>query len=191
MSTAKRAIWARTDFESDNDARTLNRRELSGHLLTFGLAVPAVLTMAAAQSATAVPASGIAANGPERNVKFRDGTVVTALGQGSARLGQGARRCSSRQYIFLFAERLRFVVVCYRFAMAGAFLFLHRSGRGAAAIGNATLTTYSVLAVTLRARAAFANATTAPRPGRAPPRRSAPRARRSSQSRRSPECRAP
>jgi diketogulonate reductase-like aldo/keto reductase len=44
--------------------------------------------MAAAPSAAA-PASGITANAPGRTVKLHDGTVVPALGQGSARLGQG------------------------------------------------------------------------------------------------------
>ena len=45
--------------------------------------------MAASPSAVAAPASDVAANGPERTVKFHDGVVVPALGQGSARLGQG------------------------------------------------------------------------------------------------------
>jgi hypothetical protein len=67
---------------------TLNRRELPGYFLTFSLAVPTLVTMAAAPSAAA-PASGIAANAPGRTVKFHDGTVVPALGQGSARLGKG------------------------------------------------------------------------------------------------------
>ena len=66
---------------------TLNRRELSGYFLTFGLAVPTVATMATGPSAAAAP--GIAANAPGRTVKLHDGTVVVALGQGSARLGQG------------------------------------------------------------------------------------------------------
>ena len=44
---------------------------------------------AAALSAAAAPVGGIAAKGSERTVKFRDGAVVPALGQGSARLGQG------------------------------------------------------------------------------------------------------
>ena len=66
---------------------TLNRRELSGYFLTFGLAVPTVATMATGPSAAAAP--GIAANAPGRTVKLHDGTVVPALGQGSARLGQG------------------------------------------------------------------------------------------------------
>jgi diketogulonate reductase-like aldo/keto reductase len=72
-----------------NGSRRLNRRELTGCFLTFGLAVPTLATMATGPSAAAAPASGIAANGPERTVKFRDGIVVPALGQGSARLGQG------------------------------------------------------------------------------------------------------
>jgi diketogulonate reductase-like aldo/keto reductase len=45
--------------------------------------------MAASPSAVAAPASDVAANEPGRTVKFKDGTVVPALGQGSARLGQG------------------------------------------------------------------------------------------------------
>jgi len=66
------------------DARTLNRRELSERLLTFSLAVPTIVTMAAAPSAGAAPATA-----PNGTVKFHDGAVVPALGQGSARLGQG------------------------------------------------------------------------------------------------------
>ena len=72
-----------------NDPKTLNRRELTGYFLTFSLAVPTVVTIAAAPSTAAASPSDVAANGPERTVKFRDGTVVPALGQGSARLGQG------------------------------------------------------------------------------------------------------
>jgi diketogulonate reductase-like aldo/keto reductase len=69
--------------------RRLSRRELTRYFLTFSLAVPTVVTMAASPSAVAAPASDVAANGPERTVKFHDGVVVPALGQGSARLGQG------------------------------------------------------------------------------------------------------
>jgi hypothetical protein len=69
--------------------RRLSRRELTGYLLTFSLAVPTIVTMAASPSAVAAPASDVAANGPERTVKFHDGVVGPALGQGSARLGQG------------------------------------------------------------------------------------------------------
>ena len=72
-----------------DDPGSLNRRELTARLLTFSLAVPTVATMAAAPSAGAAPASGVVANEPGRTVKFHDGTVAPALGQGSARLGQG------------------------------------------------------------------------------------------------------
>ena len=69
-----------------NDRRGLNRRELTGCCVAFGLAGPAIVTAAP----SAAPAGGsVAASGPERTVKIRDGTVVPALGQGSARLGQG------------------------------------------------------------------------------------------------------
>ena len=70
----------------------LNRRELTGYFLTFGLAVPTVGTMAIGPSGAAP--LGIAANAPERTVNFHDGTVVPALGQGSARLGQGRHPAS-------------------------------------------------------------------------------------------------
>jgi diketogulonate reductase-like aldo/keto reductase len=73
-----------------NDPRTLNRRELTGCCLAFGLAGPTIVTIAATPSAAGAPAAGsVAASGPERTVKFGNGTVVHALGQGSARLGQG------------------------------------------------------------------------------------------------------
>jgi diketogulonate reductase-like aldo/keto reductase len=69
-----------------DDRRGLNRRELTGCLLTFSLAVPGVVTMAATRTAAEAPASSRGPN--HRTVKFNDGTVVPALGQGSARLGQ-------------------------------------------------------------------------------------------------------
>ena len=69
--------------------RTLSRRELSKCFLTFGLAVPTVVATTDWRSAVAAPPSDVAAGGPKRTVKFHDGLVVPALGQGSARLGQG------------------------------------------------------------------------------------------------------
>jgi diketogulonate reductase-like aldo/keto reductase len=45
--------------------------------------------MTAALSTASVLAATVASNGPGRTVKFGDGTVVPALGQGSAGLGQG------------------------------------------------------------------------------------------------------
>src|SRR5215471_1115188 len=67
----------------------LNRRELNRYLAALGLSpvVGAMSTAVPTTSALAQPAS----SAPGRTVKFRDGAVVPALGQGSARLGQGRR----------------------------------------------------------------------------------------------------
>jgi diketogulonate reductase-like aldo/keto reductase len=65
------------------DMRLLNRREFNGLCVALGsFATP---TGAAALDA----AAGAASPGAGRTVKFRDGTVVPALGQGSAGLGKG------------------------------------------------------------------------------------------------------
>jgi diketogulonate reductase-like aldo/keto reductase len=45
--------------------------------------------MTAALSSASALADGVALNSPGRTVKFQDDTIVPALGQGSARLGQG------------------------------------------------------------------------------------------------------
>ena len=66
-----------------------NRRELNRYFAALGLS-PVVGTMSAALPTT--PATAQSAPGASgRTVKFRDGAVVPALGQGSARLGQGRR----------------------------------------------------------------------------------------------------
>jgi len=65
------------------ERRFLTRREFNG--LCMVLASFAAPTGAAALDA----ATGAASTGATRTVKFRDGTIVPALGQGSARLGQG------------------------------------------------------------------------------------------------------
>src|SRR3954447_6778514 len=63
--------------------RLLNRREFNGLCVALGsFASP---TGAASLDA----AAGAASTGAARTVKFRDGTVVPALGQGSAGLGKG------------------------------------------------------------------------------------------------------
>jgi diketogulonate reductase-like aldo/keto reductase len=69
------------------NGRLLNRREFTGLCATSLISVGAVL--AASSSAPAQNAAPGAAPTTGRTVKFRDGTVVTALGQGSARLGRG------------------------------------------------------------------------------------------------------
>ncbi len=63
--------------------RMPNRREFNG--LCVVLASLGMPTCAAALDA----ATGVASSGEGRMVKFRDGTVVPALGQGSAGLGKG------------------------------------------------------------------------------------------------------
>jgi diketogulonate reductase-like aldo/keto reductase len=67
----------------------LNRRELNGYCAALSLSLPAVVTMTAALSSVSALATGAASDSPGRTVKFHDDTTVPALGQGSARLGQG------------------------------------------------------------------------------------------------------
>ena len=71
----------------------LSRREFSGICAALVSPLPAVsTTIAALSSASAFAAgSGAASNGARRTVKFRDGTIVPALGLGSAGLAQGRR----------------------------------------------------------------------------------------------------
>jgi hypothetical protein len=59
----------------------LNRRDFNG----FCLAVSSFVSGASALDAAATVVSA----GSGRTVRFREGTVVPALGQGSARLGKG------------------------------------------------------------------------------------------------------
>jgi diketogulonate reductase-like aldo/keto reductase len=65
----------------------LNRREFTGLCATSLLSAGAVL--ASSSSAPAQNTAPGAAPTTGRTVKFRDGTIVPALGQGSARLGKG------------------------------------------------------------------------------------------------------
>jgi diketogulonate reductase-like aldo/keto reductase len=64
------------------DTTQLNRREFNRLCLALG-------STAAASAASALDAAGPGAPGSARTVKFADGTVVPALGQGSAGLGKG------------------------------------------------------------------------------------------------------
>ena len=65
------------------DTRLLNRREFGG----LCVALSSFVTSSGASALDA--ASGVASTSAERTVKFRDGTVVPALGQGSWHLAQG------------------------------------------------------------------------------------------------------
>jgi diketogulonate reductase-like aldo/keto reductase len=65
----------------------LNRREFGELCVTLG----ASLSAAGVMSAASLGASALDLAGAARTVKFPDGTVVPALGQGSANLGRGKR----------------------------------------------------------------------------------------------------
>ena len=72
--------------------RLLNRREFNGLCVALGSSLSCVGAMSVAPSsasARAAAAAGAASNGAGSTVKFRDGTIVPALGQGSAGLAQG------------------------------------------------------------------------------------------------------
>ena len=66
-----------------NNDRLLNRREFSRICVAFG----SLVTSSGASALDA--ADSVPANGTGRTVRFRDGNIVPALGQGSARLARG------------------------------------------------------------------------------------------------------
>jgi diketogulonate reductase-like aldo/keto reductase len=68
---------------NSKNMRLLNRREFSG----LCVALSSFVTSSGASALDA--ASGVTSTGAGRTVKFRDGTLVPALGQGSAGLGKG------------------------------------------------------------------------------------------------------
>ena len=69
----------------------LSRREFNGLCAALGSSLPAVSAMIAGLSSAPAfsAATGAASNSAGRTVKFHDGTIVPALGQGSWHLGQG------------------------------------------------------------------------------------------------------
>ena len=77
----------------DMKKRLLSRRKFDGLCAALGSSLPIVsTTIAALSSASAFAAApGAASNGARRTVKFYDGVVAPALGQGSAQLGVGRR----------------------------------------------------------------------------------------------------
>jgi hypothetical protein len=62
-------------------ATLLNRREFNGFCLALG-------SLATLSGASVVDAAAVVA-GTARTVRFRDGTIVPAIGQGSSHIGQG------------------------------------------------------------------------------------------------------
>jgi diketogulonate reductase-like aldo/keto reductase len=67
----------------------LNRRQFSSRCAAFGLSLPALGAMSAAQAVAQVLGTGTAPNPAARTVKLPDATTVPALGQGCWHLGQG------------------------------------------------------------------------------------------------------
>src|SRR5262249_21321698 len=76
-------------FRAMKGTSLLGRRQLNGYCAALSLSLPAVCTMTAALSGASALAADVTSNSPGQTVKFPDNTVVPALGQGSARLGQG------------------------------------------------------------------------------------------------------
>ena len=66
-----------------SDTRSLSRREFSERCVALG----SLVTLSGALALDA--ATAVAATGTERTVKFRDGAIVPAIGQGSWHIGQG------------------------------------------------------------------------------------------------------
>ena len=74
----------------DLNNRLLNRREFNGLCTKLGSSLLAVGATAALSGASPLHAgTGLASNDSGRTVKFRDGSIVPALGQGSWHLGEG------------------------------------------------------------------------------------------------------
>ena len=67
----------------------LSRRQFTARCAAFGLSLPAVSAVIAAQATAEVPGAGAASKAPARTVKLPDGATVSALGQGAWHLGQG------------------------------------------------------------------------------------------------------
>ena len=84
------SVWRIRDHIVKGEDRELNRREFNGLCTTLGpslLAVGAIASLSSTSTLNA--ATSLTSNDAGRTVKFRDGTVVPALGQGSWHLGQG------------------------------------------------------------------------------------------------------
>jgi diketogulonate reductase-like aldo/keto reductase len=69
----------------------LNRREFNGLCAAIGssLSFVGAMNVALSSASARAAAAGVASIGAGRTVKFRDGTIVTAVGQGSGYFAQG------------------------------------------------------------------------------------------------------
>jgi diketogulonate reductase-like aldo/keto reductase len=73
------------------DTRLLSRREFNERCVALG----SLVTLSGASGLDA--ATAIAATSTARTVKFRDGTIVPAIGQGSANIGRGRRPAADEE----------------------------------------------------------------------------------------------
>lgn len=78
----------------DRNKQLLSRRQFNALCAALGASLPVAGAMMAALPGTSALA---AADGARRTVKFRDGAVVPALGQGSWHLGQGRRPAAEEE----------------------------------------------------------------------------------------------
>src|SRR5262245_7986344 len=80
--------WRPVAIMEDMKKQLLSRREFNGLCAALGSSLPTVgTTIAALSSASAFAAApGASSNSERHTVKFRDGTIVPALGLGSAGL---------------------------------------------------------------------------------------------------------
>jgi diketogulonate reductase-like aldo/keto reductase len=76
---------------TSSDTRLLNRREFNELCVALG----SLVTLSGALAFDT--ATAVAATGTERTVKFRDGTSVPAIGQGSWHIGQGRRPAADEE----------------------------------------------------------------------------------------------
>ena len=74
-----------------SDTRLLSRREFNERCVALG----SLATWSGALALDA--ATAVAATGTTRTVKFRDGTIVPAIGQGSANIGRGRRPAADEE----------------------------------------------------------------------------------------------
>jgi diketogulonate reductase-like aldo/keto reductase len=72
----------------------LNRRQFGARCAALSLAVPASSAMIAGQASAQVPVAGAASTPEPRTVKFPNGTIVPAVGQGSWHLASGRHPAS-------------------------------------------------------------------------------------------------
>jgi diketogulonate reductase-like aldo/keto reductase len=72
----------------------LNRRQFGARCAALGLSLPAASAMLAGQARAQDLGADAQSDAAPRTVKFPDGTIVPALGEGSWHLGQGRHRLS-------------------------------------------------------------------------------------------------